>query len=402
MRSKAPDHQLRIAMFTPWDQVCGNAEYAKRLVAGLERFSSVHIHEMQNISDRYDERGRFLTRAALMSHFKNLRQAAERSECDVVHIQHEYAFFGSSRGKADREFLSLVRQVRQPLIVTLHTFLPMLIRGQFRRQPKKSLESFRYWRRTRYFRKALGRAAAIVLHSGYTQRQFLQAFPEFRGKVHVVPIAIEALAPSNLGRWAKSDEERWIVIPGFVSAYKGHGQALKALQLLPAHYKLVVAGGLHPKDPGSSEMWMTLLSMMDELGLRDRVTITGFIKDPAEQAALFGKADAFLLPYREVGQSGSAALADVLAYGKPVITSLAKSMFVYRMDGDTVNSCVSVDADVSEAVAAALAGGIEGRDGLHNREHQRAACDRYSLERTASAYETIYREIAHRQGGTLQ
>lgn len=404
MPSHAPSQKIRIAMFTPWDQVCGNAEYAKRLVAGLERFSSVDIHEMWNISDRYDEHGRYLTRAALRSHFNGLRQAAKSADCDVVHVQHEYAFFGRSPVKADREFRSLVRQVRRPLVVTLHTFLPSLIRGHFRGLPRRAAGAFMYWHRTRHFREALDRAAAIVLHSGYTQRQFLAAFPQFRAKVRMVPIAIEAVPPRHTDRWFKSHGEKWIVIPGFVSAYKGHGQALRTLKLLPEQYRLVVAGGLHPKDPSSSEMWMHVLAMMDELGLRDRVTITGFIEDPAEQSALFSKADAFLLPYREVGQSGSAALADVLAYGQPVVTSLAKSMFVYRMDSDTLNACVSADADMPEALAAALVGSVEGQGSLHNREHQRTACARYSLERTAAAYEAIYREImnpleASRSGG---
>jgi glycosyltransferase involved in cell wall biosynthesis len=396
MCSEKSSVKIRVSMFTPWDQVCGNAEYAKRLVPGLEGFASVEIHEMRNISDRYDEDGKYLTRSALNSYFRGLASAAKNSVCDVVHIQHEFGFFGSSFGEADKRFLTLVRGIRKPLVVTLHTFVPSMSRRPFARRSQKVLEIFLHWWRTRHIREALRRADAIVLHSGYTQRLLLRAFPEIKKKIRVIPIAIEALPPGSSVHWTKGGEEKWVIVPGFVSAYKGHDYALRAMELLPENYKLVVAGGLHPKDPGSSEMWMQLLAKMDELGLRKRVVFTGFIENPAEQAALFEQADAFLLPYHEVGQSGSAALADVLAYGRPVITSWAKSMFVYRMESDMVNACISVDVGKPGALADAIRGGIENTQGLHNPAHQRSACLRYNLQKTTSAYEQMFRETINR------
>jgi len=377
-------------MVTPWDQVCGNAEYAKRLVRGLSAFAQVTPHELINISDRYDDDGQPFTRRRLNAHFANLARNISECPADVVHIQHEFGFFGSSFAEADSRFLSLAKRVRRPLVVTLHTFVPAMSRRPSARISGKLKEAvFHFWR-TRSMRKALRKADAIILHSIYTQRQFSRAFPELKKRVHVVPIAIEKFPSGEPKRWVKESGDRWMVVPGFVSSYKGHDYALAALRLLPKNFKLVVAGGLHPKDPGSTETWIALLAKADEFKVTDRVIFSDFISDPCDQAELFGQADVFVLPYHEVGQSGSAALADVIAYGRPVITSIAKSMFVYRMDRDTVNSCTSVDVGKPRLLAKCILDCVDGDGGKHDHTHQITTMARYNLDKTTQAYETIY------------
>jgi glycosyltransferase involved in cell wall biosynthesis len=138
---------------------------------------------------------------------------------------------------------------------------------------------------------------------------------------------------------------------------------------------------------------MEILGRADALGVRDRLLFSGFLEDPGEQAELFGKGDAFLLPYNEVGQSGSAALADVMAYGRPVVTSFAKSMFVYRMDSDTVSSSVSVDVKDPERLAACLSDCLAGDGGRHDPRQQAVAGARYGLGECTRAYERVYRSL---------
>ena len=388
--------KLRISMVTPWDQICGNAEYAKRLVRGLSTFAEVTPHELINISDRYDADGQLRTRRRLNVYFEQLFRRIQKCPADIIHIQHEFGFFGSSFSQADRRFLCLVNNIPRPLVVTLHTLIPTMSRRRHARKLAKLREAvFHSWR-TRVVRKALKKSDAIILHSIYTHRQLIRSFPELKKKVHIVPIAIEKFPSGNANRWVKENGDRWIVVPGFVSGYKGHDYALSALKFLPKQYKLVIAGGLHPEDPGSTETWTALLGKADELRIRERVIFTDFISDPCDQAELFGQADAFLLPYHEVGQSGSAALADVMAYGCPVVTSLAKSMFVYRMDRDTVNACVSVDVGKPKSVAACILDSVERDTGLYDKAHITTAIARYNLDNTTGAYKSIYSNLLAR------
>lgn len=141
---------------------------------------------------------------------------------------------------------------------------------------------------------------------------------------------------------------------GFITPYKGHIHALNALKLLPDNFKLIFAGGVHPKNKSAADYWIKLLSVMDASRLAERVHITGFIDSAADQAELFLRADVFVLPCDEVGQSGSAVLADVLPYKKPVITSSATSMATYRMAASTVHSSIIASVDSPVAFAKAI------------------------------------------------
>jgi glycosyltransferase involved in cell wall biosynthesis len=97
-----------------------------------------------------------------------------------------------------------------------------------------------------------------------------------------------------------------------VRPYKGLDVLLRALAQAPAEVTLTVAG----------EFWADTTEMdnlIAELGLADRVTLRpGYV--PADEIpALFGAADALVMPYREATASQNALLA--FAHRVPVITN---------------------------------------------------------------------------------
>jgi glycosyltransferase involved in cell wall biosynthesis len=243
---------------------------------------------------------------------------------------------------------------------------------------------------------ALHRADAIVLHSKDTHKYFVETFPRLKKRVHVIPIPIERVPCHDVApAFVKAPRETWVMIPGFVSRYKGHGHLLAALKHLPESYKMVVAGGVHPKDKSGGDYWMDIIQQADSWGMQSRLIFTGYLGDPAQQAAVLAQADVFVLPYDEVGQSGSAVLADALSHDRPVLTSRARSMFVYRMEKDTAFSSIAVDVGESEAFAATIrqCAVDEGRNHPQTREHRAAARDRFSLDMARAAYERVYRGV---------
>jgi glycosyltransferase involved in cell wall biosynthesis len=259
---------------------------------------------------------------------------------------------------------------------------------------KQGMEAVLYRLRNRAMKESLRRADAIILHSKDTRAQCLAAYPKLKKRLHLLPIPVERVNASGVvPPFRKRPGEKWIVLPGFVSRYKGHRHLLEALQFLPEDHRVVFAGGVHPKDRTGHEYWAGLLAAIDALGYHERVLFTGFLGDPAEQAAVLGQADAFVLPYDEVGQSGSAVLADALSHAKPVITSLARSMFVYRHDSDTVFSSAAVDVTDPEKLAATILAAIDPAGCPRRRLHQQTVCDRFSLVCTAAGYEHVYRSV---------
>ncbi len=391
-RLAAPPAAFSVALMTPWDQQCGNAEYAKRLAVGLERFATILPFDMRNLIDGEKR----ISRWELDRYFRDLVAAVNRSDADLIHIQHEFCFFARRIAPANRRFLQVMKQLRKPVVISLHTWLKSMSRAQRNRVSSQLLETALHGHRNRHIAAALRRADAIVLHSKDTHKYFVETFPDMKKRVHVVPIPIErAVTEVTEPPLRKNPRDTWVMVPGFVSRYKGHGHVLSALRHLPDGFKLVVAGGVHPKDKTGNDYWMDLIQQADVWGLQSRILFTGFLASAADQAAILEQADVFVLPYDEVGQSGSAVLADVLSYDRPVITSRARSMFVYRMDKDTAFSSIATDVGDAEQFAATIrqCARFEPQLYAETRQHRATARMRYSLANTQAAYERIYRGV---------
>jgi glycosyltransferase involved in cell wall biosynthesis len=121
-----------------------------------------------------------------------------------------------------------------------------------------------------------------------------------------------------------------------VRPYKGLDVLLRALAQAPAEVTLTVAG----------EFWADTTEMdnlIAELGLADRVTLRpGYV--PADEIpALFGAADALVMPYREATASQNALLA--FAHGVPVITTTAGALAEPVRDGVDGLTCAPGDTE---------------------------------------------------------
>ena len=384
--------RLAVALMTPGDQQCGNAEYAKRLAVGLERFSDVLPFDMQNFIDG----DRRISAGEMNRYFADLIGRVNRSRADLVHIQHEFCFFARRIGPSNERFADVCRRLDKPLVVSLHTWLKSMTRNQRNRPISQLLEGMFHRLRNRHISAAIHRADAIVLHSKDTHKYFVETFPKLKKRVTVVPIPIERVASQHVTpAFVKHARETWVMMPGFVSRYKGHGHLLSAFKHLPESFKLVVAGGIHPKDKTGNDYWMDLIQQADVWGLQSRIIFTGFLGDPAEQGAVLSQADVFVLPYDEVGQSGSAVLADALSYDRPVITSRARSMFVYRMEKQTAFSSIAIDVGDAEALAKTIKECARAEKQFHPdaQSHRDAARASYSLDKTQAAYERVYHSV---------
>lgn len=423
---------VKAAVLAPSEMACGIAEHARRLEAVLKRAVAIQTFPLFNLSRFHSDRNRRARRQIC----REAAIAARQSGCGVAHVHHEFSFFGAGRGESIRNFKRVMRLLGLPTVVTLHTWpwgerdtdadagrsrgrqqAQRQTEGDAEKQPKRRRwsprtrksrtqtkprllarfrDSLHRWR----FIRALRRAAAIVVHTPATYEQLLRVYPQAKRKAFVIPLPVDAeFPPAEPPAFNKKPGERWVVVPGFISPYKGHPDAVAAVGHLPDQFRLVIAGGPHPKDRSSRTCWNQLLAAIDAANLQQRVVITGFLEDPAERAAILAQADCFFLPYKEVGQSGSAALGDALASLKPVITSKATTMFAYRSQVDTVYSSVAVDAKKHAAVAALIQHCVNetGQDSQLARTHQQRVGDRCSLAMTAARYRQVY-EFARQPG----
>ena len=388
--SQESSKKFSLALLTPWNQQCGNAEFAKRLTSGFTTFATVEPIELENLieHDTLDSRRkqeRYITKLIKQVH---------ASDADLVHIQHEFCFFGRARRYADRRLLRLMRNIRKPIILSLHTWKKSMCWKSEKPSLKSALSAICYKIKNRRMRRCLLAADAIVVHSKDTYAKIIKAYPRLRKRVYLLPIPVEPVVSDGVtAPYQKRPGEKWLVLPGFVSRYKGHRHIIDAMPGLPSEFRLVIAGGVHPKDRLGHEYWSELLTRIDEVGCQDRVVFTGFLDDSAEQAAVLKQADVFVLPYDEVGQSGSAVLADVLSCGRPIVTSLARSMFVYRHGNDTVYSSSAVDVEDVDKLQQAVVDATDPVSSPRRQLHQRNVQKKFCLYQMATQYKLMYESV---------
>ena len=386
------DHKgkFSIALLTPWNQQCGNAEFAKRLTSGFSSFASIEPIELENLIEHDSLDSRWKQERYITKLIKQVRE----SDAELVHIQHEFCFFGRARRHADRRLLRLMRNIRKPIVLSLHTWKKSMCWKSGRPWLKGALSAVSFKMKNRQMRRCLLAADAIVVHSKDTYAKIIKAYPRLRKRVYLLPIPVEPIVSEDVtAPYQKRPGEKWLVLPGFVTRYKGHRYIIDAMSSLPAEYRLVVAGGVHPKDRMGHEYWSELLSRIDEVGCQDRVFFTGFLNDPAVQASVLRQADVFVLPYDEVGQSGSAVLADVLSHGRPIVTSLARSMFVYRHGNDTVYSSSAVDVEDVEKLRQAIVDAADPACSPRRQLHQRNVQKQFCLQQMAEQYRAMYEAV---------
>ena len=281
-------HALRVAFATTWDDQCGIAVYSRSLVAELERHVEVDVVSL-------DRQGRL-----------PLGQLAERlNQGDVIHIQHQYPFFGGMALHRNW-FRRLLKRLQKPLVVTIHE----LDLGEDDVWP---LKMYKPWLNHHLFGAA--EIDRIIVHTRGHQDSLItlgiepedvRIVPEGVPRVPKVTISPEA-AKLELGLAGR----KVVTIFGFVVRRKGYEVALEALGRLPDDVVLVIAGGCHPSDrTGYFEEMKSHLP--------HRVMITDYLPDD-QIPIVMAATDVIAAPFTEMSNSGSIMRA--IAYGKPIVAS---------------------------------------------------------------------------------
>src|SRR5262245_44430486 len=200
-------------------------------------------------------------------------------------------------------------------------------------------------------RALLGRADTVIPHSAAQAAQARDLAPAATVRTARIPPHLPATRPQPQGTEragfpapaptpplapAEPSAPARLLFFGIVRPYKGLDVLLRALAQAPAEVTLTVAG----------EFWADTTEMdnlIAELGLAGRVTLRpGYV--PADEIpALFGAADALVMPYREATASQNALLA--FSQGVPVITTTAGALAEPVRDGVDGLTCAPGDTE---------------------------------------------------------
>jgi glycosyltransferase involved in cell wall biosynthesis len=233
------------------------------------------------------------------------------------------------------------------------------------------------------------RAQALVMQS-----QDLRAWAcRFVGDraVYVIPNPVERpLAVSNLSV-APRDTRRCVVAMGHLTRVKGYDLLLRAFAKCAtkhSEWSLLILGEGEERGP--------LETLVGELGLKDRVSLPGCVRDPAQ---ILQRVDLFVMSSYYEGSSN--ALLEAMACGLAVIaTDCASSVREVICHG--VNGVV-VPSNNENALAAAMDRLMEDQG---ERERLGALAvgvtERFSVESVMGMWDTAVQQVHQRVGGNAQ
>jgi glycosyltransferase involved in cell wall biosynthesis len=336
------------AIVSSYSESCGNATFAKVLRDTIELYCKVRVEVIEldlKLLQSIDRRVRRLADA----HVNEICQQLKKF--DAVNIQMEAGLYGTLPHDIVRRTKQII-DANTNTSITLHS--PRLIpatQSRVRSGLKKIallniiggvrelLADHLAGIHIRINKKIIGHAVfrnrRLIVHTMRARDQIKSIYGYDKIDVHPIKFISEEFTPSahvlehirrELGL---SDSAVLIGMFGYISAYKGHMDALRAMKYLPLNHKLLVFGRQHPqtlKSNGKIDDYLELLinTIESSKELKKRVFFIGELTD-AEFLQVASYIDVAWLPYYETGQDGSGIAAICMDACKRVLCSTSFS-----------------------------------------------------------------------------
>jgi len=260
---------------------------------GYEYPAIVRFQIGQNQLDEYE----------LAADFLNLRNP------DVVCLQHEYGIFGGQRGSF---IIELARDLKIPLITTLHTVL---------RDP--SSQERRIMERLAEFSERL----VVMSERGAEFLRGVYQVPESKiTLIHHGILDVPFLEFDPCKSKIAADDKIIILTFGLLSPGKGIEYMVDALpEIIGAHPEVLyfVVGATHPhtKAESGEDYRLRLQLRANKLGVADHIVFHDRFLERGELLEIIRAADIYVTPYLNEAQIVSGTLAYALGAGKAVVST---------------------------------------------------------------------------------
>ncbi|HEX2874879.1 MAG TPA: glycosyltransferase family 4 protein [Polyangiaceae bacterium] len=239
--------------------------------------------------------------------YRRAAQYLNASGVEVVSLQHEYGIFG---GKCGVHVLTLLRELRMPVVTTLHTILtaPSTLQRATLDQVIALSE----------------RVVVMSEHGANTLRELHGVSPE---QIDIIPHGIPLAPQGARGKAQLGFAGQDVLLTfGLLSPDKGIEYVLEAMpRILERHPKavFVIVGATHPhvKERHGEAYRLELQSRVRRLRIDDSVVFHDRFVEDGELADFLAAADIYVTPYLNPQQSTSGTLARAVAAGRAVIST---------------------------------------------------------------------------------
>lgn len=309
-------HNLRfgcVSTFVP--RRCGLATFASDLVSAICRElddpSACQIVAMNDGLTAYDYPNsvRFEIRQEEPADYRLAADLMNTRGFDLLLLQHEFGIFGGPEGA---HVLNLLRDVRMPVVTTLHTVLEDP-------QPQQR----------RVLASLAEMSDRLVVMSQRGAELLKQVFGAPADKVVIIPHGIPDVPfvdPSFYKDQFGASGRKVMLTFGLLTQYKGIEYAIHSLpEVVRRHpdFLYIVLGATHPKikEEHGEEYRHSLMRLADDLGVGENVAFHDRFVELDELCQYLGAADLYLTPYVTQQQITSGTLAYAMGAGKAVIST---------------------------------------------------------------------------------
>ena len=255
----------------------------------------------------YPSRVRFEIAESDLASYRRAADFLNVNTVDVVCLQHEYGIFG---GKAGAHVLPLLRELRMPIVTTLHTILTEPSPAQ--RAVMDELTQ-------------LSERVVVMSAHGAALLRSVHGVPE--QKIDLIPHGIPTLPLASRSKDRLGVEGRSVILTfGLLSPDKGIEHVIDALPAILKSYPetvYIVLGATHPhvKDSHGETYRLMLEARAKRLGVDGSVIFHDRFVSHAELTEFLSAADIYVTPYLKQEQITSGTLAYAVGSGKAVIST---------------------------------------------------------------------------------
>jgi glycosyltransferase involved in cell wall biosynthesis len=231
------------------------------------------------------------------------------TDVDVVCVEHEFGIFG---GPAGSHVLALLRELRMPIVTTLHTVL---------REPNEE--------QRRVMRDLIRLSTRLVVMSERGREFLLDVYQAPATKIDLIPHGIPDMpfADPNYFKDEFAVAGKQVLLTfGLLSPNKGIEYALRALPDIIREFPnviYIVLGQTHPnllRDEGEAYR-LSLERLAKDLGVQKNVVFFNRFVELEELMRFIGAADIYLTPYLTEAQITSGTLAYAFGAGNAVVST---------------------------------------------------------------------------------
>jgi len=298
---------------------CGLASFNKNLMNAIKsNFNKEDLNERGSViainSDNlgeynYPPEVEFVIRQNEPEDYRAAADLINESDTDICILQHEFGIFG---GEAGIYILSLVNQLKKPLISIFHTVLE-----RPSGQQKIAIQNI------------AKKSERVVVMGTYAIQMLQQIYNVPKEKVSYIEHGapdMEILAGNTLKLEKLFSDHKVLLTFGLISRNKGLETVIRALpEIIKKHKDVmyVILGSTHPgilKNSGE-EYRDYLIQLAEELGVTDHVVFINRYVSEEELMNYLAAADIYVSPYLNEAQITSGTLCYAVRAGAAVVAT---------------------------------------------------------------------------------